>query len=171
MEETAEGPSSPLPSIPTPTPSSAVWTAAMTSSSGSTASSTTTTPPPLTTLSRCSAAAGPAQGRPCASGGPAPGGRPGLVPPPGPAGHDALHQRLRGHPRRGCGRSCPIIQECGVNYLHLMPLLESPKGRSDGGYAVADFRRVQPELGTMADLESLADDCRERTSACAWTLS
>ena len=27
-----------------------------------------------------------------------------------------------------------------------MPLLESPKGRSDGGYAVSDFRRVQPEL-------------------------
>ena len=28
------------------------------------------------------------------------------------------------------------VQECNVNYLHLMPLLESPKGRSDGGYAV-----------------------------------
>ena len=37
------------------------------------------------------------------------------------------------------------IEECGVNYLHLMPLLESPEGRSDGGYAVSDFCRVQPE--------------------------
>ena len=54
------------------------------------------------------------------------------------------------------------LEECGVNYLHLMPLLASPKGRSDGGYAVADFRTVQPELGTMADLEALADDCREK---------
>ena len=26
------------------------------------------------------------------------------------------------------------VQECNVNYLHLMPLLDSPKGRSDGGY-------------------------------------
>ena len=52
------------------------------------------------------------------------------------------------------------LQECGVNYLHLMPLLQTVKGRSDGGYAVADFRKVQPELGTMADLEALADDCR-----------
>ena len=43
-----------------------------------------------------------------------------------------------------------------------MPLLESPKGRSDGGYAVSNFRRVQPELGTMEDLESLADACREK---------
>ena len=44
------------------------------------------------------------------------------------------------------------LTDCGINYLHLMPLLESPKGRSDGGYAVSDFRKVQPELGTMEDL-------------------
>lgn len=54
------------------------------------------------------------------------------------------------------------LQACGVNYLHLMPLLESPKGRSDGGYAVSNFRRVQPELGTMDDLEALAGDCHRR---------
>lgn len=63
---------------------------------------------------------------------------------------------------KGVQEKLPYLEECGVNYLHLMPLLESPKGRSDGGYAVADFRSVQPELGTMDDLESLADDCRER---------
>jgi len=62
---------------------------------------------------------------------------------------------------KGVERKLPYLQECGVNYLHLMPLLESPKGRSDGGYAVSDFRRVQPELGTMEDLESLADACRK----------
>ena len=54
------------------------------------------------------------------------------------------------------------VQACGVNYLHLMPLLESPEGRSDGGYAVADFRKVQPALGTMEDLAALADDCHRR---------
>ena len=53
------------------------------------------------------------------------------------------------------------IQECGVNYLHLMPLLQSPKGRSDGGYAVADFRKIQPELGTMEDLAALTNDCHK----------
>ena len=51
------------------------------------------------------------------------------------------------------------IADCGVNYLHLMPLLESPRGRSDGGYAVSDFRKVQPELGTMDDLYALAEAC------------
>ncbi len=62
----------------------------------------------------------------------------------------------------GVREKLDYIQDCGVNYLHLMPLLESPSGRSDGGYAVADFRRVQPELGTMEDLESLAADCHDR---------
>ena len=62
---------------------------------------------------------------------------------------------------KGVREKLPYLEECGVNYLHLMPLLDSPKGRSDGGYAVADFRKVQPELGTMADLEDLADRCRE----------
>jgi len=56
----------------------------------------------------------------------------------------------------------PYLEELGVNYLHLMPLLKSPKGRSDGGYAVSDFRTVEPELGTMDDLEALADACRAR---------
>lgn len=60
----------------------------------------------------------------------------------------------------GVREKLPYLKECGVNYLHLMPLLESPKGRSDGGYAVSDFRSVQPELGTMEDLEHLADACR-----------
>ena len=62
----------------------------------------------------------------------------------------------------GVREKLPYIEECGVNYLHLMPLLESPVGRSDGGYAVSDFRKVQPELGTMEDLSALAADCHER---------
>ena len=63
---------------------------------------------------------------------------------------------------QGVREKLGYIEDCGVNYLHLMPLLESPKGRSDGGYAVSDFRKVQPELGTMEDLYALAMDCHER---------
>ena len=63
---------------------------------------------------------------------------------------------------KGVEKKLPYLQECGVNYLHLMPLLESPKDRSDGGYAVSDFRTVQPRLGTMEDLEELADACRKK---------
>ncbi len=35
-------------------------------------------------------------------------------------------------------------------------------GRSDGGYAVSDFRKVRPDLGTMEDLECLAAECHKR---------
>ena len=63
---------------------------------------------------------------------------------------------------KGVREKLPYIEECGVNYLHLMPLLDSPKGKSDGGYAVSDFRKVRPDLGTMDDLEALADSCREK---------
>lgn len=62
----------------------------------------------------------------------------------------------------GVRKKLDYIEECNVNYLHLMPLLDSPEGRSDGGYAVADFRKVKPELGTMDDLERLASDCHDR---------
>ena len=63
---------------------------------------------------------------------------------------------------QGVRKKLDYITDCGVNYLHLMPLLESPKDRSDGGYAVSDFRKVQPELGTMEDLRELAEDCHAR---------
>ncbi len=63
---------------------------------------------------------------------------------------------------KGVQEKLDYITDCGVNYLHLMPLLESPKGRSDGGYAVSNFRKVQPELGTMEDLAELANACHEK---------
>ncbi|MBP5728426.1 MAG: hypothetical protein J6Y48_15255 [Clostridia bacterium] len=68
---------------------------------------------------------------------------------------------------QGVREKLDYVQDCGVNYLHLMPLMESPEGRSDGGYAVSDFRKVQPELGTMEDLAALAEDChRKGISLC-----
>ena len=63
---------------------------------------------------------------------------------------------------KGVEDKLDYIQECNVNYLHLMPLLASPKGKSDGGYAVSDFRTVQEELGTMDDFQELASKCHER---------
>lgn len=54
------------------------------------------------------------------------------------------------------------LASCNVNCIHLMPFLDSPKGRSDGGYAVADFRKVRPDLGTMEELAQLADMCHKK---------
>ncbi len=63
---------------------------------------------------------------------------------------------------KGVQKKLPYLEKCNVNYIHLMPFLDSPKGRSDGGYAVADFRKVKPELGTMDDLAELAEKCHEK---------
>ena len=67
---------------------------------------------------------------------------------------------------KGVKDKLPYVKSCGVNYLHFMPLLESPKGRDDGGYAVADFRKVKPELGTMEDLEELTAECHRQGISC-----
>jgi amylosucrase len=67
---------------------------------------------------------------------------------------------------KGVQSKLDYIQECNVNYLHFMPLLDTVDGRSDGGYAVADFRKIKPELGTMEDLEALTADCHQRGISC-----
>ena len=54
------------------------------------------------------------------------------------------------------------LEELGVTYLHLMPLLHPRPAPNDGGYAVQDYRAVKPELGTIDDLRALATDLRER---------
>ena len=53
------------------------------------------------------------------------------------------------------------LRELGIDYIHLMPLLEPRPGPNDGGYAVMDYRRVNPALGTMDDLEELCAAFRE----------
>ena len=50
------------------------------------------------------------------------------------------------------GNKLDYFNELGVNLLHLMPLFQSPEGESDGGYAVADFRKIDPRFGTLQDL-------------------
>lgn len=63
---------------------------------------------------------------------------------------------------RGVKEKLPYLESCNVNCIHLMPFLDTPKGRSDGGYAVADFRKIRPDLGTMEDLVELSKACHEK---------
>lgn len=61
----------------------------------------------------------------------------------------------------------PYLKSLGVTYLHLMPCLMPRPGQSDGGYAVMDYRRIDPRLGTMEDLEAAAAALRaEGISLC-----
>ena len=63
---------------------------------------------------------------------------------------------------QGVRAKLPYLEKAGVNCLHLMPFLNTVPERSDGGYAVADFRTVRPDLGTMEDLEQLTDACHKK---------
>jgi amylosucrase len=44
------------------------------------------------------------------------------------------------------------FRKLGINFLHLMPLFESPIDESDGGYAVSNFRKIDARFGTLYDL-------------------
>lgn len=63
---------------------------------------------------------------------------------------------------RGVAQHIDYLDELGVTYLHLLPLLAAREGENDGGYAVIDYRRVEPRLGAMEDLAALAGALRER---------
>ena len=52
-------------------------------------------------------------------------------------------------------KKLPYFNKLGVNFLHLMPVMQSPEGESDGGYAVSDFRKVDERFGTLKDLEKV----------------
>ena len=54
------------------------------------------------------------------------------------------------------------LQELGVNLLHIMPILDCPDGKSDGGYAVRDYCKVDPKFGTNDDLVDLATSLKHR---------
>lgn len=53
------------------------------------------------------------------------------------------------------------FQRLGLTYLHLMPLFAVRPGDNDGGYAISNYRSVDPRLGTIDDLRLLAEDLQE----------
>ena len=54
------------------------------------------------------------------------------------------------------------LENLKIKMLFMMPVLKSPNGKSDGGFAVSDYHSIQPELGTMNDLEHLFDELHKR---------
>lgn len=67
----------------------------------------------------------------------------------------------------GLGARVDYLQRLGVRYLHLLALLKARAGDSDGGFAVADYLAIEPWLGSMEDVERLAERLREnRISLC-----
>ncbi len=78
-------------------------------------------------------------------------------------GHDLIGMLMYvnafGGNLKGVREKLPYLEEAGINYLHLMPLLDTTDGKSDGGYAVSNFRKVKENLGTLEDLFDLSEEC------------
>jgi amylosucrase len=62
----------------------------------------------------------------------------------------------------GLQKHLGYLQDLGINMLHVMPILDCPKGKSDGGYAVRDFRKINPEMGDIDDLDDLVKNMKKR---------
>ncbi|KAF0239970.1 MAG: hypothetical protein FD183_1253, partial [Chitinophagaceae bacterium] len=63
---------------------------------------------------------------------------------------------------KGLPTKLAYLKKLGVNFLHLMPVFESPAGESDGGYAVSDFRKVDARFGNMEDLKNVQKNMQEQ---------
>ncbi len=54
------------------------------------------------------------------------------------------------------------FEELGINFLHLMPVLESPKEKNDGGYAVSNYRKIDKRFGSNADFKKVAKTLKQK---------
>ncbi len=73
----------------------------------------------------------------------------------------AYTERFAGN-LKGVLSKVDYLKNLGVKYLHLMPFLQPRPAPHDGGYAVADFRKIREDLGTFADLEHLTGVLRQK---------
>ncbi len=63
---------------------------------------------------------------------------------------------------KGLQTKLHYLQELGINMVHIMPVLDCPPGKSDGGYAVRDFRKVDARIGTIKDISTLSANLKKR---------
>lgn len=54
------------------------------------------------------------------------------------------------------------LEELGINYIHMMPVLKSPLLKNDGGYAVSDYRTIDPKFGTNADFKNVVKALKKK---------
>jgi amylosucrase len=63
---------------------------------------------------------------------------------------------------KGFTKKIDHLKDMGINYVHLMPLLDMSDDENDGGYAVKDFKKVYHKFGTTEDLIEVADELHKR---------
>ncbi len=54
------------------------------------------------------------------------------------------------------------FEDLGIDMVHIMPILMCPTGKSDGGYAISDFRQIDDRVGDLNDIRRIAEEFRKR---------
>lgn len=63
---------------------------------------------------------------------------------------------------KGMHAKLDYVEDLGVNWLHLLPIVDCPEGSNDGGYAVRNYTQVDSRFGTMDELRALTAEMRKR---------
>ena len=61
---------------------------------------------------------------------------------------------------RGLISRLDYLQQLGIKGIWLMPMMASQD--RDHGYAVTDYRKVEPDYGTLEDFKALLDEAHKR---------
>lgn len=61
---------------------------------------------------------------------------------------------------RGIIQKLDYLKELNIDYLWITPVFVSPM--NDNGYDVADYYKINPQFGTMKDMDDLIKGCNER---------
>lgn len=61
---------------------------------------------------------------------------------------------------KGLTQSLDYLQDLGITGIWLMPMMKSCD--HDHGYAVCDYRQVEPDYGTLADFDDLLAEAHRR---------
>ena len=61
---------------------------------------------------------------------------------------------------KGIIEKLDYLKELGIDYLWITPVFLSPM--NDNGYDVADYYKINPQFGTMDDMEKLLKEANEK---------
>ncbi len=81
---------------------------------------------------------------------------------------------VRNHSEQGSFRAVTAdlerIKGLGVDFIWLLPIhpigKENRKGESGSPYAISDYRRINPELGTMKEFKELVNEAHRLDMKC-----
>ena len=68
----------------------------------------------------------------------------------------------------GIREKLSYLEKLGVDVIWLNPIYESPQ--VDNGYDISNYKKIEPQLGTMEDFDMLLKEAHEKGLASFWIL-